>query len=251
MTGLLYSLVLIFTPTPALAYLPPAFFLYSKISESRAKTPPVHGVSISISRPQGSGTEETLGTLSLPEWKAQSNGAWPTLSLIFETDQEALLHAITSFGLSVPSEQELSKVEKERLVALKDPPKPFYKVDPNMALKRTRLTYAWVHRNQATGKSIWVEKDTFLPLKISAPCPSQASELGWAKSGENKCELEFRNLHALKRGNLHNTRLTLWKDGVPLLFFTFEKIAAGKAVLPESQESLPEHVKEIAEAILR
>lgn len=236
--------------SPARAYLPPSFFVYSKLVEPKAKLPQVSGVAITIARPQGSGTEEILGALSLSDWKSSPAPGWPVLSLIFESDQEALIQAITNFGLSVPREQDLLRVERDKLAALKDPPNPFYKVDPGMSLKRTRQTYAWVHSDSASGKAVWVEKDSFLPLKVAAPCPTVASSLGWAKAGDNKCEVEFRNLGALRRGNLQSARLTLWKDGAPLLFLTFDKLSNGKTPLPKADEKLPPEVKEIAETIL-
>lgn len=243
-------LLLAFSFCPAAnAYLPPAFFVYSKLVEQKAKTA-VTGVAMTISRPQSSGTEEILGTISIQDWKAQGSQGWPTLSLIFESDQEALIQAVSSFGLPVLREPELARVEKEKLGALKDPPHPFYKVDPSMSLKRTRQTYAWVHGHQESGKSVWVEKDSFLPLKIAGPCPASAASLGWAKNGDNKCEVEFRNLHALKRGNFQSARLTLWKDGAPLLFLTFDKLSNGKTTLPKADDKLPSEVKETAEAIL-
>lgn len=242
-------LALLALPLTARAYLPPSFFVYSKVVEQKAKTP-VTGVAMTISRPQSAGTEEILGTMVLQEWKAASPQGWPTLSLIFENDPEALIQAVTGFGLTVLREPELLRVEKEKLASLKDPPHPFYKVDPNMSLKRTRQTYAWVHANSEAGKAVWVEKDSFLPLKVAGPCPSAASGLGWAKAGDNKCELEFRNLGAIRRGNFQSARLTLWKDGAPLLFLTFDKVTSGKAVLPKGDENLPGDVKEIAEIIL-
>lgn len=247
---LLPLFVFLIAARPALGYLPPSFFVYSKLVEPKAKLPPISGVAITIARPQSSGTEEILGSLSLPDWKSSTAPGWPVLSLIFENDQEALIQAITNFGLSVPREQDLLKTEKEKLTALKDPPNPFYKVDPGMSLKRTRQTYAWVHSDSTSGKAVWVEKDSFLPLKVAAPCPPSASSLGWAKSGDNKCEVEFRNLGALRRGNLQSARLTLWKDGAPLLFLTFDKLSNGKTALPKADEKLPPEVKEIAETIL-
>jgi hypothetical protein len=239
--------VLLASPN-AHAYLPPAFFVYSKVVEPKAKSPAVNGVALTVSKPQAAGTEEILGSISLTDWKSGSGG-WPTLSLIFDGDQEALVRAVSSFGLTVLKETELLRIDKDKSAAMKDPPHPFYRTDPHMSLKRTRQTYAWVHGN-ADGKSVWIEKDSFLPLKIAAPCPSAASGLGWAKAGDNKCEVEFRNLGALKRGNFSSARLTLWKDGAPLLFFNFDKVATGKMQLPKADDRLSAEVKEIAETIL-
>jgi len=248
MSSFFFFFALVFTSS-AQAYLPPAFFVYLKLVEPRAKLPVVTGVNLTIARPQGSGTEETLGTISISDWKNKSGG-WPTLSLIFEGDQEALIRAVAGYGLTVLREPELLRIEKEKAMAMKEPPRPFYRTDPNMALKRTRQTYAWVHGNNESGKSIWLEKDSFLPLKVSGPCPATAAGLGWAKAGANKCEVEFRNLHALKRGNFQSARLTFWKDGAPLLFLNFEKLTTGKVQLPKSDDRLTPDVREIVETIL-
>lgn len=236
----------VFGSSPARAYLPPAHYLYAKIAEQKAKTP-VTSVTLTLARPLTAGTEEILGTYTTSNWKPTSGG-WPSLSLLFEADNDALIRAVSAFGLTVPKESDLLRVGKDQLSGLKDPPRPFYRVDRTMSLQRSRQTYAWVHSNKESGKAVWVEKDSFLPLKISGPCPAAATTLAWAKSGENKCELEFRNLYALKRGNLQSTRLTLWKDGLPVLFFTFERVAANRPTNAADQK-LPVDVQEIAEII--
>ncbi|MGZ3672646.1 MAG: hypothetical protein ACXVCB_22370, partial [Bdellovibrionota bacterium] len=177
-------------------------------------------------------------------------GGWPGLSFVFRTDSESLIQAVTAFGLSVVPEAELLRVERSKLYAMKDPPDPFYKPDPTMSLKRTRQTFAWVHSSTDGARSVWVEKDSFLPLKIAAPCPPEAVALPWAKAGENKCELEFRNLYALRRGNLSSARMTLWKDGAPLLFFTFDRLATAKTKLPPADGKLSPDVAAVVEMVL-
>lgn len=244
----LFAIALLLSPLAAHAYLPPAFFVYSRLVDQKAKNS-ITGVSITVARPQAGGTEEILGSLTLPEWHT-TEGGWPTLSMIFYNDSEALIKAVTSFGLEVARETELLQVPRDKLMAMKDPPLPFYRPDPTMSLKRTRQTFAWVHSNAAAGKSVWVEKDSFLPLKIAAPCPPAAVNLVWAKPGENRCEMEFRNLLALRKGNFQSARLTLWKDGSPLLFLTFDKLASGKTKLAPAESKLSPEVKEIAEAVL-
>ncbi len=159
------------------AYLPPAFFVYSKLVEPKIKSPPITGVALTVARPQTAGTEEILGSISITEWKS-SSGGWPILSLIFDGDQEALEKAVSNYGLTVLKETDLLRIDKDKAASMKDPPHPFYKTDPTMSLKRTRQTYAWVHSN-ADGKSVWVEKDSFLPLKVAGLCPSAASGLGF------------------------------------------------------------------------
>lgn len=233
---------------PAWAYLPPAFYVYTHVADPKGKSN-VAGVSVTISKPQGSGTEELLGTISLVGW-GHASGGWPSLSLLFENDHAALIRAVTSFGIPVPPESALLRVDRDRIGAMRELPKPFYKPDHTMALKRTRKTYAWVHSDKDETRSVWIEKDSFLPLKIAAPCPSAAAQLSWAKAGENKCELEFRNLGALRRGSIQSSRMILWKDGAPLLFFTFDKVSNGKDKLPASDGKLSSDVKAIAETVL-
>ncbi len=248
MKRVFFLLTLVIAPASAHAYLPPAFFVYSRVTEQKAKNN-VTGALVTVARPQSSGTEEILGQLSLSEWQPVTGG-WPTLSLIFNADHEALIRSVTAFGLTVAPETSLLRVERERISAMKEAPRPFYKPDRTMSMKRARQTYAWVHSNAESGKSIWVEKDTVLPLKIAAPCPAAAASLSWAKSGENKCEIEFRNLSALRRGSFQSARLTLWKDGAPLLFFTFDKTVSGKAKLSPTDGKLPPDVREVAETVL-
>lgn len=241
-------LALALLPIQAHAYLPPAFFVYSKLVDQKTKNS-VHSAAITVARPQAGGTEEILGTITISGWQP-GEGSWPTLSLIFQNDSEALIRSVTAFGIEVAREPDLLQVPRDKLAAMKDPPVPFYRPDPAMSLKRTRQTFAWVHGNHASGKSVWVEKDSFLPLKIAAPCPPAAAALAWAKPGEDKCEMEFRSLSALRRGNFQSARLTLWKDGAPLLFFTFDKVASGKTKLPATESTLTPELKGLAEQLL-
>jgi hypothetical protein len=236
-------------PATASAYLPPAFYIYTHIAEQRAKTPNP-SLQISVSRPMGSGTEEVLGSLSLPAWEPQPQG-WPSLSLLFSGDADSLIQSIVSFGIPVAKEADLLRAKPEQVAAMKDPPKPFYKIDKRMGLKRYKQTYAWVHREN--NKAVWIEKDTFLPLKIEGPCPEEVVELSWAKSGENKCELEFRNVYSMRRGTPQNSRITVWKDGNPVLFFSFDRVVApkaGGAPALTAETKLPANISAIANAIL-
>lgn len=239
---------LLFAPPAAHAYLPPSHYVYTKLGDQKPKVP-VTGVALTIARPQSGGTEEILGTLTITDWKPVKGG-WPGLTILFHNDAESLVRSAEAFGLDVVPEAQLLRVERTKLYSMKEAPDPFYRFDPTMSLKRTRQTYAWVHSNLEAGRSLWVEKDTFLPLKIAAPCPAPVASLGWAKAGEGKCELEFRNLYALRRGNFQSARMVLWKDGAPLLFFSFDHLASAKAKLAPSDGKLPDDVKEIAETIL-
>jgi hypothetical protein len=236
-------------PSLVQAYLPPAFYVYNHIAEQRAKAPNP-AVQISVSRPTGAGTEEVLGSLTVSHWSGRSKG-WPALRLLFSGEGVALIQSVQAFGIPVAKESELLRARPEQFAAMKEAPKPFYKSDKRMSLKRYRQTYAWVHKED--DRSIWLEKDTFLPLKIEGPCPTEVTELGWAKSGDNLCELEFRNVYSLRRGTPQNSRLTIWKDGAPVLFFSFDRVLppkSGGAPALAAESSLPANLAAIADTIL-
>ncbi len=243
--GLLLS---IFLPLSALAQLVPGFYLYTHMAEQRGKAA-LPALVLSVSRPQSSGTEETLGTLSLNNWKPRSDG-WPTLSLLFANEPDFLISAVQSFGIAVAKEQELLRASREQVAAMKEPPRPFYKPDRAMSMKRLRKTYAWVHSSADKSKSIWIERDTFLPLKIAAPCPEAVGDLSWAKSGDNQCEIEFRNISGLAQGRFQNARIALWKDGSPVLFFSFERISPARAGAAPTESKLSGTLQELAEVLL-
>ncbi len=237
--------LLIFGSNTAQAYLPPAFYIYSHIAEERNKAPLPH-LTITASKPMGAGTEEVIGTFSLSPWQKEKE-SWPSLSLLLQSDPEELIQSVAAFGIPVQKENELLRASKEQVTAMKEPPKPFYKVDKRMGLKRFRQTYAWVHKEG--NKSIWIEKDTFFPLKIEAPCPTAVVELPWAKPGPNNCEVDFRNILSLRRGSPQNSKVTVWKDGSPVLYFTIDRVLSTK---PTSNTSgVSTDIQSIASQILR
>jgi hypothetical protein len=239
-------LLLIALPNLAWAYLPPAFFVYSHIAEQRAKST-LPFLVITVSKPMGSGTEEVIGTFLLPPWQKEK-GAWPSLSLLLQGDSEELMQSVSNFGIPVQKEADLLRANKEQVSAMKEPPKPFYRTDKRMGLKRFRQTYSWVHKEAE--RSIWIEKDSFFPLKIEGPCPNEVAELSWAKAGENKCELDFRNILSLRRGTPQNSRITLWKDGQQVLFFTVDRMLNSKPSSSNFSGIAPE-IQSIANQILR
>jgi len=233
--------------TSGWAKLPPSFFIYEQISEAVTR-PNGTALTLSVSRPLGSGNEELLGTLNLPSW-GNSPGGWPSLSLLFPTNKDQLKGAVKNFGLNISEEAELVRLPKEKIVTSKDPVNPFYKPDPRMFLRQLRGAYAWVHEEE--DRSIWVEKDTFLPLKIVAPCPEGVSGLGWSKGGAIACELEFKNIISARRGAPSNSRLTLWQDGAPLLFLSLDRVGNSRAFdkMPPSA-GFSDAVKSVLDTIL-
>ena len=245
----LFLLFCLLAPGRSEAYLPPAFHIYATIAEQRSKSA-TPSFQFSVSRPSAAGTEELLGTMNVAAWRAQENG-WPSLSLLFASDAESLVQSVSIFGIPVAKEIDLLRASKEQVSAMKEPPRPFYKTDRRMSLKRFRQTYAWVHSEK--NKSIWIEKDTFLPLKIQGPCPASVTDLPWVKPGENICELEFRNVYSLRRGSPQNSRITVWKDGAPVLFFTFDRVVLPKgngAPGLAAESKLPAEIEAVAAIIL-
>lgn len=241
-----------FVTEKAHAYLPPSYYIYQHLAESRTKAN-LPSVLISVSRPQAAATEEALGTIAIPTIRAAENG-WPSLSLLFSSNKDEMILSVEKFGIPVTKEKELLRANRDQIAAMKEAPRPFYKRDPRMQLRRFKDTYAWIHsNNDEKEKSIWVEKDSFLPLKITGTCPKEISNLSWAKSGDGHCELEFKNILSAQSGNYQNTRITLVKDGAPALYFTFEKVLFNKpnnlsSTLGES--TLSPELKEISQALL-
>lgn len=242
-------LLLGLSATNAHAYLPPAFYIYGHMAEQRGKAAPLPSVQVTVSRPAGAGTEETLGTYTLPAWGPDAGG-WPSLSLLFASDGEALIRGITAYGIPVAKETDLLRASPQQIAAMKEAPRPFYRPDRRMGLKRYKQTYAWVHREGA--RSVWIEKDSYLPLKIEGPCPAGVSDLAWAKEGGgNVCELEFRNVLSVRRGTPQNSRLLLWKDGAPLLFLSFDRVTMNKTAATGAPEStLPANLQAIVSTLL-
>lgn len=220
-----FLIALFFISAPAWAYLPPSFFIYSQVAEHRGKGA-IPGAILTVSRPQPAGAEEILGTITLTGPVPEEGGGWPVFSLLFASDGAALIQAARAFGLSIPRETDLLRASKEQAAAMKEPPQPFYKTDPTVTLKRFRQTYAWVHSDKDIARSIWVEKDTFLPLKVEAACPKV--ELPWTKPGANRCAVEFRNVYSLRRGTVAGGRITLLKDDFPVLYFSFDRFTTAQ-----------------------
>jgi hypothetical protein len=236
--------LLLFFPLTASAFLPPAFYLYSEVASHRGKGT-VPGITFTVSRPLPTGGEEVIGGLTLPGL-VSGPSAWPTLSLLFQSDDAALTESVRGFGLTIPKETDLLRATREQAAAMKDALRPFYKNDPTVSMKRFHKTYAWVHSDKDNARSIWIEKDTFLPLHIEAPCP--AVELPWTKAGENKCAVEFRNVYPLRRGNATGGRITFLKDGVPAVYFSVDRLSAasnGPAVVSSDSKN-PEEIKALA-----
>ena len=236
----------------AKAYLPPSYYIYQHLAESRVKqsTP---AVLINVSRPLAASTEESLGTIPINAIRA-TEGGWPALSLLFSSNRDEMIFSVEKFGIPVAKEKDLLRASREQISAMKEPPRPFYKRDTKMQLRRFRETYAWIHtNNDEKAKSVWVEKDSFLPLKITGPCPKEISGLSWVKAGDGNCEMEFKNILSAQAGNYQNTRITLMKDGAPILFFNFEKVSfpkAGASASVAGETTLPAEVKEISQILL-
>jgi hypothetical protein len=218
---------LLLQSSPAVAYIPPAFFVYEKVAEQRNKVP-TPTLTLSISRPLQANTEEVLGSVVVPvgvNGPETPDQAWPGLTLIFSPEAQRIVGAIEAFGIPVSKETDLLRAPKEQLSAQREPPKSYYRPDERMALRRLRKSVAVVHREGE--RSIWLEKDSFLPLKIVGPCPESILALEWVKGDSKICELEYRNIFSLRRGQ-QNGKILIWRGDQPVLFISVERSAPNK-----------------------
>lgn len=245
---LAFALPLLF-PWLAQAYLPPAYHIYAEVAAHRGKGA-MFGAAFTVSRPLPSGGEEVIGSVTVPGPMIGS-GNWPLLSLLFQAEEAPLLEAVRGFGLSIAKETDLLRASRDQVAAMKEAPRPFYKTDPLVSLKRFNKTYAWVHADKEGARGIWVEKDTFLPLRVEAPCPPV--DLSWTKSGDNRCAVEFRNIYALRRGNSAGARIILLKDGMPAMYFSFDRLlpATNGNVVLNGEAKYPEEIKALSAILFR
>ena len=241
------------------AYMPPAFFLYEKLAEVRNSPVQAAAFQLSIYRMRAGGTEEPLGEIT-QNLGASNDNEWPSLTLLISNDQAELVAAVQKFGLKVLDEQDLLITTKEKLEAMKQPPRRFYRKDPNVYLRRLSQVIAWVHAsttpNNSASKSFWMEKENFLPLKVEAPCPELLQDYDPVLGGfvadlsklpvdttagkkdalnptlrvskTPRCELEYRNVYGVRRMEFQAARLYIKRDGIALFQIRLEKILSTK-----------------------
>ena len=96
--------------------------------------------------------------------------------LLFDSQAEALGKGLRQSGIPIRSEAELlvMKTEEER------------RLSEITSIARLKGVTAWVIGNPSSGSQLWVEKDTFLPMKVIV------------KSDEKNFELNFDGYHFVK-----------------------------------------------------
>ncbi|MCO5142439.1 MAG: hypothetical protein M9962_05045 [Oligoflexia bacterium] len=226
MKKILIAFYFLFFTLPAFAYIPPSYFIYNKIAGE--KETPFPTIKLSVTKPAAGGTEETLGTITISSIVIEEN-RWPVLSILFPSTQAQLKNSIKAFGLNIPTEKDLLIVPENQISQAKDLPKKLYKNDENIKLKRYGKSYAWVHRNAENKKEIWIEKDSFLPLRVQGDCPKELEDVLAKIDLSEPCSFEFRNQYSLKRGRYQQAKIILIQKDVPLLYFNFDKITTNKS----------------------
>ena len=238
----------------ARAYIPPAYFIYEQMAQPREKSSR-YSYQIQVSKPVSpiSNMEENLITY-VHEFPVPAEGGWPVLSLLFSSSSKEIETSVEKFGISTVSEDALLVAPKEEIIALKDTPKTYYRPDPQMELKRYKQSYAWSHveSNPATSgaRSVWMEMDTFIPLKITGPCPKQLDELPWILPGEGTCELEYKNVFSLKAAPKQTYKLVFSKNNAPALLIVIERTNSKPSSPPLSENKIIEPLFQLVQTLL-
>ncbi len=212
--------------TSAYAYVPPSFFLAEKITSGRDEvTNLLAQIEVYHAAPSAKEADEQLWQqyVQLPSTFSSDSAPWPGLSILAESDKDRLVTALKKFGLPVTSEEALARYRSDQLHTMKETPRPFYNVDPNMSLRRNGKQLAWVLTSTDGTRSLWVEKNTFFPIFLRGPCPKSVEEISWAKSGDEPCELHFESISGIKTSAVKRTAAVLKKNGQPLIKFVIKK----------------------------
>lgn len=161
-------------------------------------------------------TDQLLGerVYILPSDAGQNESVWPTLSLLLEPSGQKLVQDFRTFGFALPDEKELLLVPPEKFKTMQDSPNPFYTQDKDISLHRYRNTYTWVCANPQNDRALWIEKDSFIPLELHAPCPDA--------TGGSECIVEFQN--AWNMHETKNTRLIVKRDAKSLYLLKIDHV---------------------------
>jgi hypothetical protein len=233
----LFYLLVLLVCNNAFAYAPPIHFQVKKIVENHT---PFNSASVLITtlKPaqDNQSVDEVLWQESIP-YSSKTN--WPILALLMEPKEDALMAAWKNFGLLAPSEQELLAHKPAQFKAMENSPRPFYRFNPQLSLKRFAGGIAYASENSQSGKAIYIERDTFLPISVSGACPSDLQKLSWAKRSSAICKIEFERGNQFKPGSSRAFRVILKNETQSLLIFRIDsaKINPGKSEATEQAPS--------------
>ena len=212
----------------AFGYLPPSFFLAKKITDGRDSAESILAqVAVYRAAPNHKEADELLWQqyILLPNTNASlAAQPWPGLSILIESNSDRLSAALKRFGLPVASEESLARFKSDQLRSMKETPRPFYHMDPNMSLRKEGKQLAWVLSSQNNQQSFWIEKSSFYPLFLRGICPKSVDEISWAKNDEAPCELSFESISGLKGFSGKRTAAILKRNSQPLIKFVVKKI---------------------------
>jgi len=242
----LVTFCLLVVPKLSLAYLPPSHFIAQKIVDERtAFNRAILQISILLPKENIKATEKLLWETKVT-YDHSFQGAWPTTTLLLENSAEKIIQSWRSFELPAPAEADLVLYKKEDYENEKEIPSPFYKRDPSISLKRYKNRYAWVASSDTKEKSLWIEKESFIPLAMMGPCPKNINDVSSVSiSDSSKCELQFDRSLFSKNSASRVGKIILRHEEKPILIFKIEhlflspKEVVWKAAIKENLETTP------------
>ncbi|NUM88514.1 MAG: hypothetical protein HUU37_04845 [Bdellovibrionales bacterium] len=221
-------LLLVLLSAEAPAYLPPAHLLAKRIAESHD---PAKLVLAKVGVYRAGETASDADSLLWEEHALiplqgtpRSPERWPGLSILLESDPARLMEGLRRFGLAVVPETALLRHPLEKVRAMKDPPRPFYLPDPSMSFQRVGKRMAWVSTSADGARSLWVEKDSFFPIKLQGPCPASVEEISWANSSDLPCELLYESVTGLQNARGGKVSLLVRRNGQNLIRFRINRV---------------------------
>lgn len=206
---LLFTFIAILSLTtcsgPSWAYVPPSHFVANKLTQKKGSWNKVL-MKLSLLRTKKGKKlkHELLWSSSIvyhnegqkkeeeEKQKQKQKEHWPLLAMFLEKDPTKLIESWKEFQLDVSQEEELTLFKKEELKILGEIPNPFYKMEENTSYRRLQNQVALSYESKDKSRALLVEKDSFLPLMLFAPCPKGASNIQSSfNEDDSQCFVKF------------------------------------------------------------
>lgn len=214
--------ILLFWTSYAFAYIPPVHFQIKKICEGR-QTFKEALITMSALKPAtDSKSQEEI--IFQTAFRYSPIAAWPALPLLLESNTETLRNSWKNFGPIAPLESELLAHKPEQFQKMENAPTPFYRLNPQLSLKRFPGGLAYASTNDEKLRSIWIEKESFRPVSLHASCPAETNKLSWIRSSDSNCHLEFEKNLNFKPTPGKSFRFVLKNDKQSLMVFKIDSV---------------------------